>query len=600
MRVALMAVIVLIVGLCDLRPAGAQTGGESIASFDSRIQIERDGTLVVTESITYDFGSSSGKHGIFREIPTGFAYDDVKKGYDRVTPFDARSVTIDGGPVPSEEDQKGSEVVLKIGDPDRTVSGVRTYQIAYTLSRALNHFPDHDELYLNINGNGWDVPIAEATGTVSVPGEVSQVACFAGPAGSSLPCTESGRGDGGSATFSEQALGPGEGLTVVVGFPVGVVQPTPTPQLDKRWSPAEAFALRPDTMIPAGGLTAAAIGGFVFLLTRVGRDRRFAGSAVDASFGNVDGASELAPLRESDPIPVEFIPPDKIRPGQVGTLIDEQANTLDVTATIIDLAVRGYLRITEIPKDGWLGQADWQLDSLKPGSDLKSYENTLLTAVFAGGPSVKMSELKNHFATHLKAVENELYDDLVANGWYRHRPDRTRGGAGCLAAVVLVAGIGLTVLLAATTSYGLLGLPLVVLGLLLIFANRAFPARTPKGYATLRRVKGFKTFIDESEKERARFAEQQNLFSEYLPYAIVFGAVDKWARAFAGLDGQLPSTGWYVSPYAFNAITFGVAMNSFTVNTAGTISSVPASSGGSGFSGGFSGGGVGGGGGGSW
>ena len=73
------------------------------------------------------------------------------------------------------------------------------------------------------------------------------------------------------------------------------------------------------------------------------------------------------------------------------------------------------------------------------------------------------------------------------------------------------------------------------------------PRRTARATATLRRVLGFKRFIDESEKDRARFAEQQHLFTEYLPYAVVFGATEKWARAFAGLDGQLPDqSGWYV------------------------------------------------------
>ena len=135
----------------------------------------------------------------------------------------------------------------------------------------------------------------------------------------------------------------------------------------------------------------------------------------------------------------------------------------------------------------------------------------------------------------------------------------------------------------------------------MVFGVRIFPSRTAKGYGTLRRILGFKRFIDESEKERAQFAERQNLFSEYLPYAVVFGATDKWARAFAGLDGQLPRTDWYVSDHALHARSlFSQAMGGFTTTASGTISSVPASSGGSGFSGGSSGGGFGGGGGGSW
>ena len=128
------------------------------------------------------------------------------------------------------------------------------------------------------------------------------------------------------------------------------------------------------------------------------------------------------------------------------------------------------------------------------------------------------------------------------------------------------------------------------------------PRRTAKGTGTLRRVQGFRRFIEESEKERARFAERQNLFSEYLPYAVVFGATDKWARAFAGIDGQLPQTNWYVGSYGYFTLgSFNDSMDGFATTTSGTITSTPSGSGSSGFGGGgFSGGGGGGGGGGSW
>ena len=127
------------------------------------------------------------------------------------------------------------------------------------------------------------------------------------------------------------------------------------------------------------------------------------------------------------------------------------------------------------------------------------------------------------------------------------------------------------------------------------------PRRTAKGFGVLQLTRGFREFIEESEKDRARFAEQRNLFSEYLPYAVVFGATEKWARAFAGLDGELPdTTGWYVGTRLFTVAAFTSSMDGFTTTTAGTIASTPAASGSSGFSGGFSGGGGGGGGGGSW
>jgi hypothetical protein len=389
-------------------------------------------------------------------------------------------------------------------------------------------------------------------------------------------------------------------MTVVIGFPVGVV-PTPTPIIEARPSLARSFAVRPDTVGGAGGLLALVVAGFAFLAFRTGRDRRFSGSAVDVAFGNRGAGEERVPLHNGDPIPVEFVPPDGIRPGQVGTLIDEQANPLDVTATIVDLAVRGYLRITEIPKEGWFGKPDWRLEQLKGADGLMPYEAKLLTGIFEDGPEVTLSGLKNHFATRLKQVEDLLYEDLVNEGWYARRPDRTRDYWHGIGVGVLIAGVGLTFVLAKFTSYGLLGIPVVIAGVLFFIGSKWFPRRTAKGYGTLRRVLGFKIFIDESEKDRARFAEQQHLFSEYLPYAVVFGATEKWARAFTGLDGQLPQQNWYIGPGPFTFLAFSSAMDSFAVTSTGTISSTPASSGSSGFGGGgFSGGGFGGGGGGSW
>jgi uncharacterized membrane protein len=148
----------------------------------------------------------------------------------------------------------------------------------------------------------------------------------------------------------------------------------------------------------------------------------------------------------------------------------------------------------------------------------------------------------------------------------------------------------------------LLGVPVIVGGILLLIAARWMPHRTAKGYATLRHTLGFKRFIDESEKRRAEFAERKNIFSEYLPYAVVFGATKQWARAFADLGDASPDTSsWYVSQHAFDYALFSSAIDGFAVTSAGTLTSAPSSSGSSGFSGGgFSGGGGGGGGGGSW
>jgi len=579
--------------------ASAQAGTERITAYDVEIQVEPTGSMLVTETIDYDFGSND-RHGIFRRIPVRTGYDDR---YERIFPLKIISVVgSEGTPDEYESETAGNYKRLKIGDPDKTITGAHRYTIVYRVDAALNGFPEHDELYWNAIGTEWSVPIDRATVRVTTPSDITQVACFGGGRGSRLPCSEADRA-GTVARFSQGGLDAGEGVTVVVGFVKGAVPP-PVPVLDERWSFSRAFSVTPATVGTSLALLAALLFGVARLAWRTGRDRRYAGSPIDAAFATAGQDEAVRPSFGpfgAEETPVEFVPPDGLRPGQVGTLVDETANTLDVTATIVDLAVRGYLRIDEIPKKGWFGKADWNLTKLKADGDLRPYEQALLDGLFTGGGKVKLSGLRNTFAERLKKVQEALYDDVIAKGWFAGRPDKVRLRWQIIGIVAVVIALGVLVVLAAFTHAGLVGIPLVIGALVLLASAKRMPRRTAKGTGVLRRVEGFRRFIDESEKDRARFAEQQHLFSEYLPYAIVFGATEKWARAFAGLDGELPEPGWYGGPSHFTAAGFSDSIDGFAVTTAGTITSTPAGSGSSGFSGGgFSGGGGGGGGGGSW
>ena len=583
-------------GTAGAPAAASQVGTERVTNYDITMAVETSGDLAVTEVIDYDFGFTS-HHGILRNIPVRLHYDNR---YDRVYPVSIRSVVgSPGTPDQFDVSNKGGDKVLKIGDPDKSITGAHRYTIDYVVKGGLNGFPEHDELFWNAIGTEWAVPIEQATVHVATPGPLTDIACFSGPFRSALPCGRSDAGDR-EATFATDHLEPHEAFTVVVGFQKGFVPP-PKPILDERWAFDRAFAVTPATMGAATVLLALVVGGVGTLLWRTGRDRRFMGSAVDVAFGSDTGTEQKVPLMERPLTPVEFGPPDDLRPGQVGTLIDERANTLDVTATIVDLAVRGFLRIDEIPKEGWFGKKDWNLVELKEATGLRNYEHSLLSAIFKGRSEVKLSALKNTFATDLKRVEDLLYDDAVAQGWFAKRPDRTRTLWTVLGVLAVVGSVAIAAALAATTHLGLVGIPLVAGAVALLVGAKRMPRRTAKGTGTLRRVQGFRRFIEESEKERAQFAERKNLFSEYLPYAIVFGATEKWAKAFADMDGHLPETGWYSGPGYFTVGSFNDSMDGFATTTSGTISSTPSGSGSSGFGGGgFSGGGGGGGGGGSW
>lgn len=593
-----------LIGAALIVIAGGSSGAqaqtfERIDRYDVRIEIRRDDSLRITETIAYDFGARE-RHGIFRDVPTTLRYDDTD---DRIYPLSVEAVSASPPGTPAgfaTEGIEGGLTRIRIGDPDRTITGSHTYTIVYTVDAALNGFPEHDELYWNAVGHEWDVPIERVRVQVIAPGRLTDVACFAGVMGSTLPCS-SARITTTGALVRQSALDPLEGITVVAALPKGVVQ-DPVPRLSERWSFASAFRLTPVTAAASAGLLVAVLAGLGTLMWKRGRDRRFVGSDVDQVMGNPTGKDQSVPLFEADAsAPVEFAPPDGLRPGQIGTLVDEQANTLDVTATIVDLAVRGYVRIREIPKDGWFGRPDWTLMRLEhPVDDLLAYERQLLDALFRDGDEVAVSALRSTFAKRLASVERALYTDAVTRGWFLARPDKVRETWAVRGALLLVAGAVLTFVLARWTHLGLLGLPVAAGGLALILGAKRMPSRTAKGTATLRRVRGFRTVIEKAETNISRWAEQENVFTRYLPYAIVFGCTERWARAFASI-GQQPDTSWYVSSHPFVYASFAHSIDGFAVTTGGTIAATPSGSGSSGFGGGgFSGGGGGGGGGGSW
>lgn len=599
-RLLLRAVIVALAVALGLgvRGASAQAGGEQVRSFNVDVVVQRDGSLGVVETIDYDFGSTE-HHGIFRDVVTRQRYDGQN---DRVYRLEGVRVTgSPGTPVDvAREEIPGGVTRLKIGDADTLISGRHTYRIEYRLEGVLNAFADHDELYWNAIGHAWDVPIAaasvvvrfEASGFAGSP----EVACFAGPQGSSLGC-KSSVVEGERATFTAGGLDAFEGMTVVVGFPKGVVS-EPTPILVERWSFQRAFTIDALHLGLAGALLAAVVGALARVYWLNGRDWRWQGAPTLAG----GGAEERVPMFDGMPIAAEYTPFEGLRPGQIGTLIDEVAHPLDVSASIVDLAARGHLTIEEVPKEGWFGSADWRMKKVASPADkiaLLDYERLLIDGLFEDGDEVLLSDLKTKFAARLKLVQDALYADTVTRGWFFRNPSTVRASWLGVGVGVLIVSIGVLVLVAWQTSFGIVGIVAVVGALALIALHGRMPRRTAKGTAVLRHTLGFRRFIEDAETYRAEFAEKAGLFYEYLPYAIVFGCVERWAKAFEGLAMTPPS--WYGSSGAFNAVVFASAMSGFSTSTTGVLASTPGGSGSSGFGGGgFSGGGGGGGGGGSW
>ena len=573
-----------------LSPAPARADeGWTITSFHSQIVINADSSINVTENIQVDFGAQQ-HHGIFRNIPVRYRYDQT---HDRYYELDVASVTDGRTALPYTTYDQGADTVIKIGDPNRLVTGGNTYVISYTLRGVMNSFADHDELYWNVDGNEWPVPKQAVSATVTLPAAAFKgAACYEGPTGSREACNYGNTQQ--SVTFSStRPLQSGEQMTVVTGLNKGAVHVQP-PLLEgrQRSFPQDAFDINPLTV----GLSLLVLVAGLALIVRFwwvhGRDREY----LTQYYLTSDPRERATPLFEHDPVVVEFGPPENLRPAELGLILDESADTKDVTATIVDLAVRGVLTITEVP-----GKKDWTL-TWKPNQvgQLLPFEKTLLDGLFTGRESVNLSSLKGTFRPTLMSAESQMYADAMGRKLFTTRPDYLRGGRIALGAVLLIAGGLLANWLGTAFGWGLIGAAIAIVGVILIATFRMMSVRTAAGRDLMQHTLGFRLYMNTAEKYRQQFAEKAEIFTELLPYAIVFGCVTRWAKAFEGIDTS-QTNGWYVGPGPFQAALLASSLQEMNASISTAVVSTPGGSGSSGFGGGgFSGGGGGGGGGGAW
>ena len=589
------AAILVAVWLTAIAPLSARADeGWTITSFHSDVQIAPNAVLTVVEDIRVDFGALE-KHGIFRTIPLRYRYDSTRDRYYDVT---VESVTDGANPRPYATSVDNDNLVIKIGDPVRITSGPNRYVVKYTVAGAMNRFSDHDELFWNVDGALWPVPKQSVSATVTWPaGSAQKVACFEGPTGSTEACT--GEGGTATATFaSRRELGSGEQMSVAVALIPGAVDvPPPLLEPRKRQFPQDAFDINPVTVIVGLLVLVAGIALIVRFWLQHGRDRAYLTRYYTAAS---DAADQLEPLFRHEPVVVEFEPPDKLKPAQLGVILDESADTKDVTATIVDLAVRGFLTITDVPQ--MFGRHDWLLTRKQADtSGLLPYEATLLDGLFAGREQVKVSELKGTFQSTLRSAESQVYADAMSHKFFRVRPDLARMAAAAVGVVIALAGAGITFLFGIAFGGGLIGVAVVIVGAVLLAVHRAMAARTAAGREVMQKTLGFRLYMNTAEKYSQQFAEKAEIFTQLLPYAIVFGCVDRWAKAFEGIDTSA-SNGWYVGNAPFQAAYLSSSLQSMNDSISNAISTAPPNSGsGSAFGGGGgSGGGGGGGGGGSW
>ena len=567
------ALLVLLLGILP-GPVAAQVRNWRIADFKDTITINHDAGTFVSEKITLAFVGQW--HGIHRTIPVEYP---GPHGTNYTLFVDVKSVTDENGnKLKYESSKSGGFLDLKIYIPD-AVDATRVVNIDYTARNAIRAFDDHDEFYWNVTGNDWPVPIDHAAAFVTLPENAAgglRAQAFTGVYGSTEG-TATAEVKGADIMFeTTNPLPMRGGLTIDIYIPKGVLK-EPGALTKLFWF----LGSNPIVFLPL--LTLAVMFG---VWHTVGKDP--------------EPGMSVAPMYE---------PPKGLTPAEVGTLIDDSTDPRDITSTIVDLAVRGYIKIEE-KVDTFLvfKKKDYVLHLLKPreqwGNDLSPHERVMLENIFAGGSETQLSSLKNRFYTAIPVIREDIMSALKRKGMYMLDPGSANGYS-------IAAAVAIGLLVAALWYLGwknlfnsvplLIGSGLISAVIWWLFA-RQMTAKTVLGARTLVAVLGFQEFMNRVDADRIKRLPPDT-FEKYLPYAMALGVEQHWAQAFAGIVKDPPS--WYVSQgaYAFNPIFFSSSMHGMASDMHQVFVSAPrASSSGSGFGGGgggggFSGGGFGGGGG---
>ncbi len=532
------------------------------------LDVRPDASLTVQETLTINF---RGRHnGVLRLIPVR----SLRHGLESALRIDDVHVLDEGHePLRTEVSYPGRYVKIKAWVPG-AVETTKTVRVLYRVRRGLLALDDHDELYWNVTGNEWDVPIAEAQATVTLPGGLAgsdvRTLAYTGPWGAAGAAYQEVRRDGAITFQTTRPLRPREGLTIVVGWPRGAVaRPT-------LWR--EAWWLTVDHWPLALPLLALVVMGLVW--RAYGRDPE-----VDRS------------------IKPEYQPPSGLTPAEGGTLIDQKAEPSDVIATLVDLAVRGYMTIEPLDDGDYLFRRGKPLDGDPTIAPLERY---VLQKVFGEQLSLRerhLSELRRDSEYVFAPIRDAIYRTMVERRLFPRSPFWVRQGWGVLGVVILFAAGALFIGL---DRFGPLGWPLPAgVGLAgLVVGGFAYlmPRRTWRGVKLLAHLRGFQEFLERAEKDRLERLPPDT-FHRWLPWAIALGVTEQWIHRFQAVTVDAPT--WYRSVEPFRLATFRRDLDVFgRRNTEALVAARRAagaaggwSGGGSGFSRGSSGGGFGGGGG---
>jgi uncharacterized membrane protein YgcG len=548
---------------------------ERILSFQSQIQVSPRGELTVLEAIDVQVEGRQVKRGILRDFPTD--YRD-RFGRKVTVPFDVLEVRRDGRPEPYSVSRQANGFSVRIGNPNVMLPhGLHRYEIAYRTNFQLGFFDDHDELYWNVNGNGWTFAIDQIDANVNVhpdiPAGKIRVEAYTGPFGAKGRDYEARALEGGASFRTTRRLGAGEGLTIVVMFPKGyIAAPTVRDKLGRWLGDNRGEALG------AAGLLVL-LGFLYWRWAAVGRDPR---------------AAPLFPRYEA---------PAGLGPAGVRYLDRMACDDRCFAAALLGLGQRGFLHIEEsggvyvLKREAqkamdWLpGEAAVAVLAPPTGERMigASYDPTVRTAR-AG----LERQLQLHFGEKLFSRNLES-----------------------LFAGALLGGLTILLMVWMDTATPAIVAAGVLMVVALAAAAKLLPAYTREGRRLQDEVEGLRQYLSVGEKDELmrnkRPPRTGEEFARFLPYAVALGVEKTWADAFAKVLGAAGLAAATASYYSFSdrGSSFSSGAGNFTDSIAGmgrTISAAstpPGSSSGgssggsSGSSGGGSSGGGGGGGGGS-
>jgi uncharacterized membrane protein len=547
-----------------------------ISNYVDTIHVSEDGSARITEQITFVFNGPY--QGVYRNIPVDYP---GPAGSNYSLAVRVENVTDDrGAKLNYEKKISGGFLKLKIYVPGAT-DATRTVNIEYLVPNATKFFDDHDEFYWNVTGNDWPVPIESASAIVFFPPNTSgalKAQSFYGVYGSSDKAKSSVEGP--SASFETPGPLPMRGgLTVDVYIPKSLLhEPSALTKLGR------FMRSNPILSLPLWAF-AVMFGLWWFK----GRDP--------------DPGRSVAPM---------YAPPDKMGPAEVGTLVDDAVNPRDITAVLVDLAVRGYIKIAEVQHKGLLfSSKDYELHLLKPReqwSDLTDYERAMLDRIFSmSGNMTRVSELRNHFYTVLPLMRSEIKGALKSKGMYTLDPD-SAAGLGVLGALAVALPYVAAQVLKWTDFTSSMGVTIIcgiAAAVIVVLFGKQLSATSLQGARTRVEILGFQEFMNRVDSDRLK-RMPPDTFEKFLPFAMALGVEHRWAKAFEGIIQNPPT--WYQGDWTtFNTFYFVNSLGSMTQQTSAAFVSAPrASSSSSGWSGGgfssggFSGGGFGGGGGGAF